>query len=742
MMRSTVTLLHRLLATVGMFSLLCGDLYAADAPQRPSWWDAAWKYCQTIHLYTPPLSSGINTAMALIDPMGMAQSDGRDVRVVTAQKTLLPYQVEKVEGGLLRILFQVPPDGSDIFYIYYGNPSAPDAQGQWEKRLGGLMMETRALIPQRWTTTWEQVQQVLAANTPVFGRGPRPCINDSRNPFGPQQEHFCAIYKGTIFCPESGRYTFATNSDDASFLLIDGKLVCEWPGAHDASVNFYEHSGEIELVKGIHSIEYYLVQLVGAARSFAGWKKPSDKEPCMIPPEAFVQTLLTRVIALHEHDKSLSAYFEPEIGRKIRFNKTERIFTQVTFRDCSSSKLGKLVSWRWDFGDGVTSTEQNPVHEYTQNGEYKVSLEVRDNLGYSAQVTRTVKVMDQDAQRVSIFFDIEQDENVLMPTEPFKVTLRFRSSYPYALPLTLHSMVKVDQERLVQDEKDSLSLERDVWQALKKEFPCRPGPNTIIFSLRYLGVPIAESAARILPTSVCKGPLTVMNNSLLDKNGELVILRLGAPGQARWPEAFSTKLASTKPCKIVIVEDSLSPAEGKGPTKTFRQILKEKLSAAFPEQSVEIIRVGGVEQSAVYPPLERLARVVGDVVTANPDIVIWSCSLSDIMNYVPIETFDRYLKASVEMILAQTHAAILLVSCPPIVVNPEMGHGYAFAMKKVALKYNLPSVDLFSIFCRMGVRWKFFFRDEAKQGDPVYCLYPNIAGQELIAKEIFEKLID
>ena len=33
-----------------------------------------------------------------------------------------------------------------------------------------------------------------------------------------------------------------------------------------------------------------------------------------------------------------------------------------------------FTSWRWDFGDGGTSSEQNPVHIYTQPGPFTVSL--------------------------------------------------------------------------------------------------------------------------------------------------------------------------------------------------------------------------------------------------------------------------------------------------------------------------------------------------------------------------------
>jgi PKD repeat protein len=45
----------------------------------------------------------------------------------------------------------------------------------------------------------------------------------------------------------------------------------------------------------------------------------------------------------------------------------------LVFTDYSS---GNPDSWSWDFGDGETSSEQNPVHEFMEEGEYFVSLEI------------------------------------------------------------------------------------------------------------------------------------------------------------------------------------------------------------------------------------------------------------------------------------------------------------------------------------------------------------------------------
>ncbi|MEN6518632.1 MAG: NosD domain-containing protein [Methanospirillum sp.] len=51
---------------------------------------------------------------------------------------------------------------------------------------------------------------------------------------------------------------------------------------------------------------------------------------------------------------------------------------QVTFKDLS---VGNPTTWRWDFGDGSTSTAQNPVHSYATPGKFTVSLTVTNGAG-------------------------------------------------------------------------------------------------------------------------------------------------------------------------------------------------------------------------------------------------------------------------------------------------------------------------------------------------------------------------
>lgn len=62
---------------------------------------------------------------------------------------------------------------------------------------------------------------------------------------------------------------------------------------------------------------------------------------------------------------------------------------QVTFTDLSTG----ATSWLWNFGDGNTSTLQNPVHTYATLGSYTVTLTVF-NGACSHSITRTIRLLD------------------------------------------------------------------------------------------------------------------------------------------------------------------------------------------------------------------------------------------------------------------------------------------------------------------------------------------------------------
>jgi PKD repeat protein len=51
------------------------------------------------------------------------------------------------------------------------------------------------------------------------------------------------------------------------------------------------------------------------------------------------------------------------------------------------------TEWHWNFGDGQTSSEQNPIHVYTLPGEYTINLVSKNDAGCESTSTQKVLVI-------------------------------------------------------------------------------------------------------------------------------------------------------------------------------------------------------------------------------------------------------------------------------------------------------------------------------------------------------------
>ncbi|MCL2072372.1 MAG: PKD domain-containing protein [Marinilabiliaceae bacterium] len=74
-------------------------------------------------------------------------------------------------------------------------------------------------------------------------------------------------------------------------------------------------------------------------------------------------------------------------------------------------------SWEWDFGDGNTSYQKNPTHQYAQNGLYTVSLTAANNMGEDTIEKQNFLIVDMPEAPeieniiacIDDYFDIELD---------------------------------------------------------------------------------------------------------------------------------------------------------------------------------------------------------------------------------------------------------------------------------------------------------------------------------------------
>ena len=98
---------------------------------------------------------------------------------------------------------------------------------------------------------------------------------------GPLAGRFSVEWTGTIRIPRAGRYLFATESDDGSFLLLDGQLIVDNGGSHARRYV----AGRVEISRsGVYplAIRYFNDQYGGMIR--VTWQVPGLSEE-LIPPD-------------------------------------------------------------------------------------------------------------------------------------------------------------------------------------------------------------------------------------------------------------------------------------------------------------------------------------------------------------------------------------------------------------------------------------------------------------------------
>ncbi len=80
----------------------------------------------------------------------------------------------------------------------------------------------------------------------------------------------------------------------------------------------------------------------------------------------------------------------------------------VTFKDSSLAGSGTITLWKWDFGDGTLSNERNPVHTYTNAGNFTVVLRVTNSNGCTNVISRPAYIKIQNGVRAEFSYESQQ----------------------------------------------------------------------------------------------------------------------------------------------------------------------------------------------------------------------------------------------------------------------------------------------------------------------------------------------
>ena len=347
-------------------------LAAAGFVRAAGWSKTGWQYKRAITVtpFKPTGLPGKDVAVVTMSTGGLARPDCSDLCVMAGLSKEMPHRILMVgPGDQVRFAFAVLGK-LDRYSVYFGNPKAPKPTGELEIKRGVLL--------EMWQyrggaiNTLAQVRSIFqqARSEHLLGRDFRNTVFLGHNPFG-STNRIAGVFTGWLIAPKTGQYTFACSSRNASFLLIDDKVVVSNGGWH-APVRDIRKRATTDLTSGLHKLTFYYVTGKSDPVAVAAWQAPGDRRTWVIPSGAFAPVLRGTAGPTQKYGAMLTVDFDSELANEAFM--MNHYFQRFRFRATWSGQGGTRAKWMWDFGDGQGSTEASPEHVYLIPGMYTVVL--------------------------------------------------------------------------------------------------------------------------------------------------------------------------------------------------------------------------------------------------------------------------------------------------------------------------------------------------------------------------------
>lgn len=268
------------------FSVFLAILVILACPCRGDDWlvkDAPFR--AKVRLSTPSTDPDAGVAIVLPD-FGLERMDLGDALLIDATGLPVPMNAIWHGGGQRGVFLAKGIDAAKDYFLYFGGQIHRPGNGWTPKE--GLTLETRQLSSSPKIGNWTEMQNTWKEAIKVDGIGFVDCIYVPGNPFG-AETNFASHYSGWLKTPTGGDVTLYTLSSDASFILINGHPVLEWPGLHGpvankTTVHMATVPGSSELLK----VDYYQAKVGDPGGvSVLGWQRDGKFET--VPPSAWVR---------------------------------------------------------------------------------------------------------------------------------------------------------------------------------------------------------------------------------------------------------------------------------------------------------------------------------------------------------------------------------------------------------------------------------------------------------------------
>lgn len=360
------------------------------APADEAWWNPQWSARRALEV--KPTGAGVPGAeTGVVEFQTLGRASGKDIRVVAAGQPI-PFKVMYFgPDGACVVAFKMDRE-TKSYFAYFGNEKAEKPTAEWEPERG-LWLETRGMNGGD-CQNWDQMRDLIAKSGPAHGADAVKNVFLGWDAFG-AQEKWVTVYKGWLLCKDDGEYTFATSSDDASFVFVDGKLAAQFPGWHGAEGHAH-HTGKVTLTGGAKRFEYYHVNGAGDGLCAAYWQPPSEKKIVPIPADAFSPIARAKAGLLEVKDDPSALDIETVWAGEAYAG--ERALIRYRYKVVAPHDAKDVA---WEFGDGLKAQGGEVEHVFFRPGLFDVKCSANVN-GKPVQAAVKVDVhidFDRRAER-------------------------------------------------------------------------------------------------------------------------------------------------------------------------------------------------------------------------------------------------------------------------------------------------------------------------------------------------------
>jgi|GEM_PF-2490101 hypothetical protein len=353
---------------------------------------------------------------------------------------------------------------------------------------------------------------------------------------------------------------------------------------------------------------------------------------------------------------------------------------------------------RWDFGDGSTSEERQPVHLFENLDTAKVSLVVTEPAPDSIGTTVTAELtgLKLAAPEVRLAVELVSCPFLVRSDEKALFNLRLDADLDKSMDLDLHAILLDASGAEIGRQSKRLTVLPGIKHPTFTSFSVEVAAqklSRVRFEARLHGMLLAKSVVAIESSRSALANLRLAGDRYVDASGTPVVVRCELSDAS--PPGPKPRAGPRLPGHVLLIGGLPT---GEVPVEQYI----EKAIAEVSRGPVTVKRIGVDVEPAWSMPFRQAIALSPDKIPAQTEVVIVGSATEMMLQGIPASSAADAIAVSVDQVRRSSDAEVFLLT--PVVCsgNEDLARQYAVALRMLGIEKNVPVIDVYSRSIRLG----------------------------------------